>query len=240
MADPTISKIFNQARAEGRLLLDEPSAKRILAFYGLLVPRGIRVLSDSDPLDGLTGPFVAKLISPDLVHKSDIGGVRLGLKDAAAAYTAVHDLRALAHTLGLRVDCILVEEMAPPGIEMVIGGIVDPNFGPTIMLGLGGVFVEILRDTVCRVCPITRRDAQEMIDELRGVALLRGARGREAADEAVIVAMLLAVAGERGLLVELENELTELDINPLIVSGKTAHACDARIVLASTSASSHV
>jgi acetyl-CoA synthetase (ADP-forming) len=228
-----LSLVFSEARAAGRGVLDEPAAKRVLAAYGVAVPRGVAVAPGEKPaLDGLNGPFAAKLISPDASHKSDVGGVRLGLADAAAAVAAVREMEALSRQKSLRLDGVLVEEMAPAGVELVIGGLIDPRFGPVLMLGLGGIFVEIFGDTAFRVCPIDRRDAEEMIDELRAAPLLRGARGRAPVDEMRIVEALLAVGGEGGLLVELESELAELDINPLIVSQQAAVACDARIVLA--------
>lgn len=228
-----LSQIFSAARAAGRNVLDEPAAKRVLAAYGLAVPKGVVVGTGAKPpLEGLAGPLAAKLISPDASHKSDVGGVRLGLADTAAADAAVRELEMLARDRNLRLDGVLVEEMAPAGVELVVGGLIDPRFGPVLMLGLGGVFVEIFGDTAFRVCPIDRRDAEGMIDELRGAPLIRGARGRKPADEKRIVAALLAVGGEAGLLMELESELAELDINPLLVSAEAAIACDARIVLA--------
>jgi len=226
-----LSQIFAQARAAGRSALDEPAAKRVLAAYGIAIPRGTTVAPGVRPaLEGLAAPFAVKLISQDASHKSDVGGVRLGL-DAAAVAQAVREMEALASGRNLRFEGALVEEMAPAGVELVIGGVIDARFGPVLMLGLGGVFVEIFGDTAFRVCPIERRDAQEMIDELRGAPLLRGARGRKPVDEARIAEALLAVGGAGGLLVGLEHELAELDINPLIVSGQAAVACDARIVL---------
>ena len=229
---PTLSKIFEEARAQGKDVLDEPAAKRVLSAYGLAVPRGVSVAPGGKPgLDGLSGPYAAKLISSDASHKSDVGGVHLGLADASAACAAVRELEALARGKNLQLDGVLVEEMAPPGVELVVGGVIDPRFGPVLMLGLGGVFVEIFGDIAFRVCPIDRRDAEEMIDELRGAPLLRGARGRKPVDENRIVEALLAVGGEGGLLPELEQEIAELDINPLIVSSAAALACDARIVL---------
>lgn len=142
---------------------------------------------------------------------------------------AARDLERLARDKGLAFEGVLVEEMAPPGVELVIGGVMDARFGPVIMLGLGGIFVEIFGDTAFRVCPIDRIDAQEMIDELKGAPLLRGARGRKPVDEGRIVDALLKVSD---FLVESEGEIAELDINPLIVSDQGAIACDARIVLA--------
>ncbi len=230
--DLALAKIFEEARAAGRSALDEPAAKRVLTAYGLSVPRGVAVLPGQEPaLGGLVGPFVAKLISPDASHKSDVGGVRLGLADAATAAAAVREMETLAREKNLQLDGVLVEEMAPAGVELVIGGVIDARFGPVVMLGLGGVFVEIFGDTAFRVCPIDRRDAREMIDELRGAPLLRGARGRKPVDEERIIVALLAVGGEYGLLVECEGEVAELDINPLIVSTAVAFACDARMVL---------
>jgi acetate---CoA ligase (ADP-forming) subunit beta len=227
---PALTKMFDEARAAGRSALDEPAAKRALAAYGLAVPRGIAVAPGKEPaLEGLRGPFVAKLISPDASHKSDVGGVRVGLADAAAATAAARELAALAKQKQLKLDGVLVEEMAPSGVELVIGGVIDARFGPVLMLGLGGVFVEIFGDTAFRICPIDRQDAKEMIDELRGAPLLRGARGRKPVDETRLVEALLAVAD---LLIEQEHEISELDINPLIVSDGAAVACDARIVLA--------
>jgi acetate---CoA ligase (ADP-forming) subunit beta len=230
--NPALSKIFGDARAAGRATLDEPAAKRALAAYGLAAPRGVTVRPGESPvLDGLPGPFAAKLISPDASHKSDVGGVRLGLPDAAAAIAAVREIEVLARERKLALDGVLIEQMAPFGVELVIGGLIDARFGPVVMLGLGGVFVEIFGDTAFRVCPIDRQDALEMIGDLRSAALLRGARGRAPVSEARIVEALLAVAGERGFLVENEDEVAELDINPLIVSAAGALACDARIVL---------
>jgi acetyl-CoA synthetase (ADP-forming) len=227
------SDIFARARSAGRVVLDEPAAKRVLAAYGLSVPRGVTVMPGEKPgLGGLAGPFAAKLISPDASHKSEVGGVRLGLADAAAAAQAVREMEALARGKGLALDGVLIEEMAPAGVELVIGGLVDARFGPVIMLGLGGVFVEVFGDTAFRVCPIDIQDAREMIDDLKGAPLLRGARGRHPVDEKRVVEALLAVGGEEGLLVENENQVAELDINPLIVSAEAAIACDARIVLA--------
>ena len=228
----SLRRVFADARRRGRRILDEQGAKSVLAEYGLTVPRGVRVPpGGTASLDGLKPPLAAKLISPDLVHKSDAGGVRLGLDDVMAAKEAVRELEGLGRAAGMRLDGVLVEEMAPPGVELIIGGVIDPRFGPVLMLGLGGVFVEVFKDTVVRVCPVTRRDAAGMIDDLRNAPLLRGARGREAVDEGKIIESLLAVGGERGLFVAHQDEIAELDINPLIVSARAAYACDARIVL---------
>jgi acetate---CoA ligase (ADP-forming) subunit beta len=223
-----------QARAAGQPALDEPRAKRLLQRFGLTVPRG-GVADDleraSKVAADLTAPLAAKLVSPDGIHKSDIGGVRLGLMTAADVTAAVSALAEAATRHGARVTGYLIEEMAPAGTEIVIGGMTDARFGPVVMLGLGGVFVEIFADTAFRVCPIDAVDARDMIDELKAAPLLRGARGRRPASEEAIVQALLAVGGESGLLMSLSDEIEELDINPLIVSEQGAVACDARVIL---------
>jgi acyl-CoA synthetase (NDP forming) len=131
-----------------------------------------------------------------------------------------------------RVEGWLIEEMAPSGQEMVVGGLRDPDFGPLVMVGLGGIFVEVLADVSFRICPITRLDAEEMIDELKGAAILKGARGMKAVSRDAIVDVLLKVGGENGLLMQHAADISEADINPLIVSESAAVAVDARFILA--------
>jgi acyl-CoA synthetase (NDP forming) len=121
--------------------------------------------------------------------------------------------------------------MAPAGLEVVIGGLRDPQFGPLVMVGLGGILVEVLADVSFRICPIARIDAEEMLDELKGTALLRGARGRKPASREAIIDALLRIGGEDGLLLRHAQDIAEADINPLIVSDEAAVAVDARFVL---------
>ena len=122
--------------------------------------------------------------------------------------------------------------MAPAGQEMVVGGLRDPEFGPLVMAGLGGIFVEVLADVSFRICPITRLDAEEMLDDLKGAAILKGARGRKPVSREAIIDVLLKVGGEGGLLMQHAADIKEADINPLIVSDTGAVACDARFILA--------
>ncbi|MEO8305577.1 MAG: acetate--CoA ligase family protein [Betaproteobacteria bacterium] len=225
--------LLQAARADRRNVLSEPDAKSLLRSYEISVPRGATVLAATDPsLDDLAFPLAAKLVSRDVVHKSEVGGVRLGLRDRPSLERSIDDLTELARRLRIPFDGILVEEMAPEGVELVVGGTIDVRFGPILMLGIGGIFVEIFGDCVFAVCPITRTDAAEMIGALRGVAILRGARGRKHVDESLIVDALVKIGGKTGLLVALQREISEIDINPLIVSDDAAWACDARIVLA--------
>jgi acetyl-CoA synthetase (ADP-forming) len=223
------------AKANGRRSLGEPAAKAVLAGFGIAVPNGVFPLSADDVAEEaarLRPPMALKLVSPDVIHKSDVGGVRIGIPHAEAAGRTADELATLARAHGWRVDGFLVEEMAPAGRELVIGGTIDPRFGPVIMTGLGGVFVEIFKDVSFRVCPIERRDAEEMLDELKGAVLLGPVRGAAPADRDSVIDALLKVGGSDGLLLRLRGEIAELDVNPLIVSDRGAVAADARIILA--------
>jgi acyl-CoA synthetase (NDP forming) len=223
-----------EARARGRRSLDEATGKALLAHYGIAVPRSVVIREADDvarlPQD-LRFPVAVKVVSSDILHKSDAGGVRVNLGTAADVQNAIRDMAALPAIARARVDGWLIDEMAPPGQEVVIGALRDPHFGPLVMVGLGGIFVEVLADIAFRICPITRLDAEEMLDELKGVAVLEGARGREPASRAAIVDVLLRMGGETGLLVQHAEDISEADINPLIVSSAGAVAVDARIIL---------
>lgn len=226
--------IIGAARSQKRTALDEAAGKALLAQYGVAVPRTTVVKNAGEvesALKGLTLPVVVKVVSPEILHKSDAGGVRVGLDSADAVRAAITAMAAAPKIKAAKVEGWLIEEMAPAGQEMVIGGLRDPQFGPLVMAGLGGIFVEVLADVSFRICPITRLDAEEMIDELKGAAILKGARGRKAASRAAIVEVLLKVGGENGLLMQHADDISEADINPLIVSETSAVAVDARFIL---------
>ena len=222
------------ARAEGRAALDELAGKQLLASFGVAVPKSL-IIQDVTEAAAASGelrpPLALKVVSPDILHKSDAGGVRIGLKNAGEVGEAIRTMMKLPALANARIDGFLLEEMAPAGLEVVIGGLRDAQFGPLVMIGLGGVFVEVLADVSFRICPITRLDAEEMLDELKGAALLRGARGRAPASRAAIVDALLKIGGEGGLLMTHGADIAEADINPLIVSETGAVAVDARFVL---------
>lgn len=227
-------ELIAQARDTERAALDESAGKQLLASFGIAVPKSVRVKDAAEAAAacaGLTAPLVLKIVSPDIVHKSDAGGVRTGLKDAAEVESAVRAMMRQPQIQAARVDGFLLEEMAPAGQEMVVGGVRDPQFGPLVMVGLGGIFVEVLADVAFRICPIARRDAEEMLDELKGAPLLRGARGRQPVSREAIVEALLKVGGDGGLLMTHADDIAEADINPLIVSETGAVAVDARFVL---------
>lgn len=227
--------IIAQARAHGRAALDEAAGKRLLAGRGIAVPRFVVVGADDDLdalLAGTTFPVVCKIMSPQVLHKSDVGGVAVGLRDVAEVAAARARMVASDALRAVRIDGFLIEEMAPAGLELVVGGLRDPWFGPMLMVGLGGVFVEVLEDVAFRICPIEAIDAREMLDELAGAALLDGCRGQPAVSRDAIVDVLLRVGGVDGLLMALREDIAEADINPLIVSAHGAVAADARFILA--------
>ncbi len=229
------NNLISAAKKEGRAALDELAGKQLLASFGVSVPKSV-IAKDAaavaKAIAGMQPPFALKVVSPEILHKSDAGGVKIGLKSADELAQAITAMAAAPLIKKARVDGWLIEEMAPAGQEVVVGAVRDPNFGPLVMVGLGGIFVEILADVAFRICPITRLDAAEMLDELKGAALLDGARGRARASREAIIDVLLKVGGENGLLMQHAGDFTEADINPLIVSANGAVAVDARFVLA--------
>jgi acyl-CoA synthetase (NDP forming) len=233
-------EVVERARRDGRPALSESDGKALLASFGIPAPRAAvaRDARDAAARAGeLTGPFVVKVVSPDILHKSDAGGVALHLADADAVREAVVAMAARPAMAAARVDGWLVEEMAPRGIEVAVGAVRDPQFGWMLMAGLGGIFIEVLKDVAFRICPVTEADAHEMLDELRGAALLNGARGQEPVDRQALVRALLAIGGEGGVLDAVGDELAELDINPLIATPAGVCAVDARFVLMPADAS---
>lgn len=229
-----IRDVISKARSENRAVLDEPTGKQLLATYGISVPKSA-VINGADEAAAafarLTPPLVLKIMSPDILHKSDVGGVKVNLKSAAEAADAIRRMMNVPVLRDARIDGFLLEEMAPTGQEVVVGAVCDPQFGPLVMVGLGGIFVEVLADVAFRICPITRLDAREMLAELKGAAVLKGARGRKPASQDAIVDVLLKIGGEGGLLLRHADDFKEADINPLIVSESGAVAVDARFVL---------
>jgi acyl-CoA synthetase (NDP forming) len=227
-------ELIEAARAEGRTALDELAGKKLLAAFGIRTPKSTVVSGVDgvhDALKSMGLPVVVKVVSPDILHKSDAGGVKVNLKTSAEVEDAIAAMEAEPQIKAARVEGYLIEEMAPPGQEMVIGAVADPQFGPLVMVGLGGIFVEVLADVAFRICPITRLDAQEMLAELKGAAILRGARGGKPVSQDAIVDALLKIGGEGGLLMRHADDFKEADINPLIVSETDAVAVDARFIL---------
>jgi acetate---CoA ligase (ADP-forming) subunit beta len=230
----TFREAARRVRAKGRNILSEPDAKRVLSAFGIPVPRSAVVMQPHTlgPASALSPPLAIKAIAPEIVHKSAVGGVRLAIPDLAAAGSAMAEMSARLGAQGLAVEGFLIEEMAPKGHEIVIGSVRDASFGPLVMFGLGGIFVEILKDVAFRICPVDAIDAREMIDEVAGAAILRGARGGLVVPDKVLIDAILAVGGADGIVPALGNEMAELDLNPLIATAHGVVAVDARMILA--------
>lgn len=227
-------EVIREAQASGRQALDEGQAKTLVARFGVPVPRSVVLRNEPDveaAIERLRAPLALKVMSPTLLHKSDVGGVRLRLDSTAAVREAMREMRSDPRLAAHAVHGFLVEEMAQPGHELVCGGRWDLNFGPVVMVGLGGIFVEVLADVSFRLCPILPVDAREMLDELRGVRVLQGSRGGLTASTDAIVDVLMAVGGADGLLLRAKGDIVELDLNPVIVDATQAMAVDARILL---------
>ncbi|WAU85649.1 acetate--CoA ligase family protein [Streptomyces sp. Qhu-G9] len=212
--------------------LSEHAAKQLLRAYGIRVPREQLVTSAAAAVRaaGLVGyPVVMKASGARLAHKTELGLVKIGLTSASQVRDAYRELTDIARYEDVSLDGVLVCQMVEPGVEMVVGVTHDELFGPTVTVGLGGVLVEVLRDTAVRVPPFGEDQARTMLDELRGRALLDGVRGRPPADLDALVEVVLRV---QRMALELDGELSELDINPLMVlpRGQGAVALDALAV----------
>lgn len=227
-------KITQQA-GSARRALTESQSKRALTAYGIPVTREKTAHSAADAADAASAigyPVALKIESPDILHKTEAGGVILNLQDEAAvreAYTLILE-RARQFNPEADIDGVLVQEMLKPGLEAIIGMKNDPIFGPTILFGLGGIFVDVLKDVAVRVAPLREQDAYAMLDEIKGRALLDGVRGQAPRDRAALVSILMKLSR---LAVELGERIEELDLNPVIVyeEGAGAVAADALIVL---------
>ncbi|HDI73541.1 MAG TPA: acetyl-CoA synthetase, partial [Candidatus Korarchaeota archaeon] len=168
-------------------------------------------------------------VSPDVLHKSDVGGVRVNLKneeEVRAAYRSIIE-NVKQRVPNARITGILVQEFAPPGLELIIGLVRDPQFGPTVMFGLGGIFVEVYKDVAFRVAPLSEEDADSMIREIKAYRLLTGFRGMEPVDVGALKDALIK-AGQVGLEHE---EIAEMDLNPVIAYPKGLKVVDARVIL---------
>lgn len=230
-----MAEIAIRALEAGKTSLDESTGKSLLRQFGIDVPRSAVARDAAHAAElaaGMKGPLVVKVISPEILHKSDVGGVALGLADAAAVEAAVDAMARKPGIASAHVEGWLVEELAPAGLEIVIGGFRDSRFGTMLMVGLGGVFVEVLKDVAFRICPVSRDDARAMLAELKGHALLRGARGGAGANEEALVDAMVKVGGENGLLMTLGDHVAEVDLNPVIASRDGVIAVDARFILA--------
>ncbi|MGD6806640.1 MAG: acetate--CoA ligase family protein [Candidatus Bathyarchaeia archaeon] len=226
------AKIVNRAKSEGRKALLEPEAKTVCAEYGITVNTFSVATDEKEAVvqaEKIGYPIVLKIVSPDIIHKSDAGGVKVNLKTAAeveAAYKTIIE-NAKKYKADAKIVGVIVQEMAPQGTEVIVGAVKDPQFGQTVMFGLGGIFVELLKDVNFRVAPLTKEDAKEMITQLKAYPLLNGYRGAKPADIDALTEILCNVSK---LILE-HPEIKELDLNPVMAYPKGAKTVDARIIL---------
>jgi acyl-CoA synthetase (NDP forming) len=224
--------VLAQARAEGRTLLTEVEAKSVLQEAGVPVAPTLlaRTREEAQAQAEQVGyPVVLKIVSPDIAHKSDVGGVKLNLRDAEAVGQAFDEIVANAQRAvpGARITGVAVQHMAPQGTEVIVGMTTDPQFGPVMMFGLGGIMVEVLKDVSFRLVPLEEKDAQQMIDEIKGRPVLSGVRGQPPADIEALKRTILKVSE----FVQQHPEVRELDLNPVFAYPDGALAVDARIVV---------
>jgi acetate---CoA ligase (ADP-forming) subunit beta len=224
--------IIDKALGERRTSLSEYEAKHLLRLYGIPVTREVLVEDRKQFLKAATDigyPLVIKGCSPDLTHKTERNLVRVDIRNAEEAGAAFEDLMS---RLEGETKSLLVQEMVRGSRELVVGMTRDPQFGPCVMFGLGGIYTEILRDVSFRVAPLEKRDAIQMTQEIRGRKILEAVRGMPAADMEMLCQILIK-AGEIGLE---HGAIREIDINPLILSGNKPVAVDALVVLSEASA----
>jgi acyl-CoA synthetase (NDP forming) len=228
------SSVIDNARSQGRTLLTEVESKQILHDAGIPVALAVLARSGGDAAKAAekTGfPAVLKIVSPDVAHKSDVGGVKLGLESKEDVEAAFEEIAAAVKAAQpkAQIEGVAVQKMAPAGTEVIVGMSKDPQFGPVMMFGLGGILVEVLKDVAFRIVPLEPKDAREMVREIKGFPVLEGVRGQPPADLAALEKLILQVSD----FVEAHPEIDELDLNPVFAYPDGVLAVDARIVVAS-------
>jgi acyl-CoA synthetase (NDP forming) len=213
-------------------LLTEVESKVLLKKAGIPVVEAKLARSKKEAIsisNEMGFPVVLKISSPDVVHKSDTGGVKLGLANAAQvgkAYSEIISSVKQAYPKA-QIEGVSVQPMAPPGVEVIVGMSKDSQFGPVLMFGLGGILVEVLKDVSFRIVPVTARDARAMIREIKGFPVLEGYRGQEPASIPALEKLIVKVSQ----FVEKKPQIKELDLNPIFAYPDKAVAVDARIIL---------
>ncbi|MBV8770864.1 MAG: acetate--CoA ligase family protein, partial [Deltaproteobacteria bacterium] len=230
MDQSTIEQVI--AGARGRSSLSEIESKRLLEAAGIptAMAEPARTAEEAAAAAIRAGfPAVLKVLSPDVSHKSDVGGVVLQLRSEQEVRDAFELIQRnlTAHAPRARFDGVAVQAMAPPGVELIIGAVRDPRFGPLVLAGLGGVFVEVMEDTAVRIAPVDKDEARTMLDQLRGRAMLSGVRGAKPIDSAAVIEVIVRISR----LVSDQPEITELDLNPVVAYPDGLRVLDARIVL---------
>lgn len=228
----TKAEILGKARKEKRTLLTEIESKELLKAAKIPVVETKLAASKTEAMElakKMGFPVVMKIVSPDVAHKSDAGGVKLNIQNATQVGKAYSEILAgvKKHSPRAKIVGVTVQKMAKQGIEVIIGMTKDAQFGPVIMFGLGGILVEVLKDVSFRIVPMTKRDAGEMITEIKGFPILKGYRGQDPADVPYLEELIVKVSD----FVDKNPEIKELDLNPVFAYKSGALAVDARIIL---------
>ena len=229
-----VKSIFENVRKHGRANLLEEEGYEVLQAYGFPTPQSILCTTEQEGIDAarqIGYPLVMKIVSPDIIHKSDAGGVKVGVKtddELKSAFRTITE-NALKYKSDAKIKGVLVQEMVKSAKETILGASQDPTFGPVIMFGLGGIYVEVLKDVVFRVALIDEQEAINMVESIKTIKLLKGVRGEKPSDLKAIADSLQRLSQ---LVVDFQ-EIKEFDINPLLVleEGKGARVVDARIIL---------
>ncbi|MFY9299661.1 MAG: 3-hydroxypropionate--CoA ligase [Candidatus Nitrosotenuis sp.] len=225
-------KIFDETIKTDHKVITEEASKSILKAYGVKVPPYALVKSADEAVKAakkIGYPLVMKIVSPQILHKTDVGGVKVGLDNDNDVRKTFKDMYGrLSKKKGVQVKGVLLEKMVPKGIEMIVGLQVDPQFGPVIMAGLGGVMTEVFKDVAWRMLPITTSDAKSMIDELKSSKLFKGFRGSPPVDLNMLAKALVQI-GKIG--VDNAPYINSIDFNPIVVYPKSYYVVDAKIIL---------
>jgi 3-hydroxypropionyl-CoA synthetase (ADP-forming) len=228
----SVKKVFEETIQTDHKVITEELSKSILKTYGVKVPPFALVTSAEEAVKQakkIGFPLVMKVVSPQILHKTDVGGVKVGLDNVNDVKKTFKDMYGrLSKKKGVEVKGILLEKMVPKGVELIVGIQNDPQFGPVIMVGLGGIMTEVMKDVAFRMLPISTSDAKSMLSELKGSALLKGFRGSESIDTNMIAKMLVQI-GKLG--VENADYINSIDFNPVVVYPKSHFVVDAKILL---------
>jgi acetate---CoA ligase (ADP-forming) len=231
----TARKIISKVRADNRTGMTEIESKKIFKAYGLPVVKTEMATSEDEAVklaEEIGFPVVLKIVSPDILHKSDAGGVKVNIEDESGVREHYQKILENAKNYKANADIhgIVVQEMAPWATETIIGSVNDPTFGATVMFGLGGIFVEVLKDVTFRVAPISEKEASAMLEEIRGAPILEGTRGEAPRDKKALAEVLAQYAF---MITDLADEVLESDANPVLVyeEGQGVKVVDARVIL---------
>jgi len=228
-------EVINKARSENRNALTEIEAKEIFSAYGMPVTKVKLSTSEDEAVSfakEIGFPIVMKIVSPDILHKSDAGGVKVNITDEKGVRDAYKEImkNAKAYKADANIHGIVIQEMAPWGTEVILGSVNDPTFGPTLMFGLGGIFVEVMKDVTFKVAPFSAKQAESMLTEIKAAPILAGTRGEKPRDRKMLANTICLYAN---MIVDLKDEISESDANPVLVyeEGSGLKVADARIIL---------